>query len=681
MDKSFLRALFWALLVFMVWQIIALRIWPQATPSPSPASGDGATPAEVAGQDTNGEQAPHETSDGAKQADVVASAPAGAFHAEKVDAESVTLGSTNGFKESPYRMEMRLSNSGASVETVELSDHRQTIKEKKRYTFLSPITSDGEEWRSLAVEQVTIDNHTVSLDGPVWRLRKYDTDDGEAAEFTATVLRGDTPALELVRTIALPRQPIAEKRHDVHVSLTLRNLTDEAMTVIIQQRGAVGVASAGSFTPDQKVFAAVRSEGYVKLSREMFKKISKGDWVKLYRYEANANEPLQWYGTGNLYFTCTVRPVGDDGTSDADWVAEVEGNDLDESSTTADDVTTRMTTRSLALEGGASRTLSAQMYIGPKDRDAFANSGNEDYVQLDYMLQIKDGYGSCTFNFLTDAMIRLLNWLESICGNFGVAIIFLVIVVRVLLHPITKKTQVNMVKMQSGMGELQPKMEAIKKKFAGDAARIQQETMKLYREEGINPLSQMFGCLPMFLQMPIWIALYSSLRNNVAMRGRGFVWWIDDLTAPDDLYHFSPPLFGKIEVFHLLPILVGVMMFAQQKLMPKPRKPQSSSSSSQAQQAEQMQKMMPYMSLMMIFLFYKFPSGLNLYIMASSLFGAIEQWRIRKHIKARENEPPAPKVARPKAPRKGPSLFEKLQQKAEEAQKLRSQRDRGKGHK
>jgi YidC/Oxa1 family membrane protein insertase len=264
-----------------------------------------------------------------------------------------------------------------------------------------------------------------------------------------------------------------------------------------------------------------------------------------------------------------------------------------------------------------------------------------------------------------------------------VAIIFLVIIVRVILHPITKKTQVNMVKMQKNMGRMQPRIEEIKKKYANDNRKIQEETMKVYREEGINPVGQMAGCLPMLLQMPIWVALYSSLSNNVAMRCQGFVWWINDLTRPDNLFTFSHPvhvpLLGELDGFHLLPILVGITMFAQQKLMPKPTRSPSASSSQQSQQAEQMQKMMPYMSLVMIFLFYRFPSGLNLYIMTSSLFGALEQWYIRKHIKKSDLDKPAgPRPAKPNKPRKAPSFLERIAKQAEEAQRLPSKRDKKK---
>ncbi len=183
------------------------------------------------------------------------------------------------------------------------------------------------------------------------------------------------------------------------------------------------------------------------------------------------------------------------------------------------------------------------------------------------------------------------------------------------------------------------------------------------------------------IQMPIWVALYISLSNNILMRHEGFLFtWITDLTAPDALFTFgSPiviPIFGwTLPAFNLLPILVSVFMYTQQKMQPKP-KAKPNATDQQKSQQEMMQKMMPMMSIMMLFIFYKMPSGLNLYIMSSSLFGTIEQWWIRKHIKEREktgtlHKPKKVKddrIDRPKRPGKS-SFFKRLQQMAENAQK------------
>jgi YidC/Oxa1 family membrane protein insertase len=390
---------------------------------------------------------------------------------------------------------------------------------------------------------------------------------------------------------------------------------------------------------------------------------------------------LLWWGASNLFFTFTVSPPAVAQTPEPILLNEgavVEGVDFDGDKETKTDVTSRFTSRPITIPPAGSTTLAAQVYAGAKNREAFQSIANADYLGREYMQQIREGYGSCTFSFLTDGMIWLLNKLERIFNNFGVAIIVLVLIVRTILHPITKRTQVNMMRMQQNMASVQPKMDELRKRFANEPLKLNQEMMKLYREEGISPVGQMGGCLPMLLQMPILFALYSSLRNNVAMRGRGFILWINDLTAPDVLVDFGRtihiPLLGDMTGLHLLPILVGVMMFAQQKLMPKPKRPVKQSSSAQAEQMEQMQKIMPYMSLIMIPVFYKLASGLNIYMMATSIIGMLEQWQIRKHISKEELKAPVHKP-KPDKPRRGMAFFEKIMKQAEEAQKLKSNRD------
>jgi YidC/Oxa1 family membrane protein insertase len=190
----------------------------------------------------------------------------------------------------------------------------------------------------------------------------------------------------------------------------------------------------------------------------------------------------------------------------------------------------------------------------------------------------------------------------------------------------------------------------------------------------------------MVLQMPIWIALFLSLSNNIQLRHQACVFlpWVKDLTAPDALYTFATPLViplvgWELPAFNLLPIFVSVLMYIQQKLQPKP-KPNPNASDQQRQQQEMMQKMGPMMSVMMLLIFYKMPSGLNLYIMFSSLFGALEQHRIRKHIKEKEaagtlNPVAKDTAATSKREHSGRmSWFGKLQKMAEQAHKKQARR-------
>ncbi len=216
-------------------------------------------------------------------------------------------------------------------------------------------------------------------------------------------------------------------------------------------------------------------------------------------------------------------------------------------------------------------------------------------------------------------------------GNYGVVIMVLVFLVRLVLHPVTKKSQVSMMKMQ----KLGPKMEELKKKYARDKTELNKRVMQLYKEQGVSPLSSF---LPMMIQMPIWIALWSAINAGVDLRGAAFLpFWITDLSSPDALFRFKEftiPLLGSIDSFNLLPLLMGVVMFLQQKLMPHSKAAEQTN----PQVAQQQKMMMIMMPLMFPIMLYKGPSGVNLYIMSSISAGVIEQIVIRKHIREKEQD-------------------------------------------
>jgi YidC/Oxa1 family membrane protein insertase len=197
------------------------------------------------------------------------------------------------------------------------------------------------------------------------------------------------------------------------------------------------------------------------------------------------------------------------------------------------------------------------------------------------------------------------------------------------MHPITRMSQVSM----SKFSKLAPKAEEIKKKYANNKAELNKQVMQLYKKQGASPI---MSFLPMLVQMPVWIALYSAIYASIELRGARFLpFWITDLSAPDAVVRFSTiivPLFGwKIGSLNLLPILMGVAFYLQQKLTP------SQTPAAATPEAAQQQKIM---SVMMTVLFplmlYRAPSGLNLYIMASTFAGVIEQYVIRKHIRKKE---------------------------------------------
>lgn len=184
----------------------------------------------------------------------------------------------------------------------------------------------------------------------------------------------------------------------------------------------------------------------------------------------------------------------------------------------------------------------------------------------------------------------------------------------------------------SKMGKLGPKTEEIKKKYANNKAEMNKQIMALYREQGASPI---MGFLPMLIQMPILIALWSAIYTSIDLRGAAFLpFWITDLSIPDALIKFPAitiPLLGTLDSFNLLPILMGVAMYLQQSLMP------TQGAAAANPQVAQQQKIMKIMfPLMLPIILYKGPSGVNLYFMSSTFAGVIEQHIIRKHIRDKE---------------------------------------------
>ena len=689
-DKDTLRNVLIAGGVFLITMGIISRLMPPVQPPPAAtqqaAPGSDAAPIAPA----TGTATP--ATPGAGTAGTAATAEGYTF-AEAAEAQTLYLGAalTNGVDKkappSPYRMRLALSNIGASVESATATDHAEILGSDERYGLLSLIEyPDGKQARSLAIERITIDSIELPVDNRRWHASGVtETANGQLASFSLDILQNGQPALTLTRTFKLERQQKGSGWHDLTATITVTNRSPSPHQVIVTYRGGLGLRRLGTRMDDRHVDVAVFDGARVSGARTQQTSVSSADGGTVELFAPHRDAPdsrFAWAATGNTYFTCTVAPLTPDGKDNPAQIVNVSAVDLDGSATTDDDVTIRIVSAPTTIETGQALSYPADIYLGEKDADAFRDVPR--YAARNYYYQVSQGFGSCTFTWLVEVMIWLLNTLHAIVPDYGIAIIIMVLIVRTLLHPITKKGQIGMVHMQQRTGDLAPKIAELKRKYPNDKAKVQQETMKLYREMGINPGTQLLNCLPMGLQMPIWFALFVSLSSNIGMRHEPLHFtWIRDMTAQDALYTFASPvvipLVGwELPSFNLLPLLLAVFMYAQQKLQPKP-KPNPNASAEQRQQQEMMQKMGPMMSIMMLFFFYKMPSGLNLYIMASSAFGIIEQKRIRRHIKEQEEKGPDPGPVTPKPsdgppPKKPgkPSFLERLQTMADEAQKTKA---------
>lgn len=681
--------------------LILMWVLPRLMPPPPAAAPSLSSPAETPAAATNPPSTPSST----QAADVSRPTAAGVSKdgtvgagrivvVESPEASVVFLGAgpDDGLDRkdsSPFRMRLAVSNLGAAIDSATLTDHAESLRSTERFKILAPaVAPDGGAARSLAVEKVNVAGEDVVLHDKRWHCfgpKPFDETvgdqrwQGDEVECVIELRRDEAPLLRLTRSLRLPKQDETIGRHDLFTGIRAENLSGSPLDVIVTHRGGFGLPLASSRMDDRVIDAATfDSGGFVTPSRRAFGEVAKRAGQPLPLFESAGTARLAWAATADTYFTCTLAPREAEGATGQGSIAAVTAFDADGDPASSADVSIRFVTKTVAIPAGGAATFLVDAFIGEKDGRAFKRV--PEYAARNYYFQISQNFGWCTFAILVEAMIGLLNGLYAVVRDYGVAIIILVLIVRTLLHPITKKGQVNMVRMQKVMGDFAPKMEELKKKFGNDKVRLQQETMKLYREHNINPASQMFTCLPMMLQMPIWIALYLSLSNNIRIRHEGFFMfpWVDDLTAPDALYSFASPIVVPLLGWHIasvnvLPVLQAVSMYVQMKLQPKPE-PNPNMTDQQRQQQEMMQTMMPIMCVVMLFALYSAPSGLNLYIMFSSTFGAVEQWRIRKHIKEREaagtlltKPKPVEDGAKPK--RAAPSFFERLQEMAEKAQK------------
>jgi len=243
-------------------------------------------------------------------------------------------------------------------------------------------------------------------------------------------------------------------------------------------------------------------------------------------------------------------------------------------------------------------------YLGPKERERLEQMGGDTVRSIDL--------GWSWIEPLVLGFNWLLRALYSIIPNYGIAIILLTILVRLVTMPLTNRQMRSMERMR----EVQPKVKALQEKHGADRQKQSEEMMKLYRAEGVNPLG---GCFPMILQLPVFIGLFYALRSSIQLRQAPFVGWINDLSAPETL--FTIP---GIEIpIRVLPLVMGASMVLQQKITP--------TASADPAQARMMMTIMP---IMMTVLFYQFPSGLVLYWFVSNILAISHQLLIGRRMRS-----------------------------------------------
>lgn len=519
---------------------------------------------------------------------------------------------------------------GAGLSQLDLKDYHPTIDSDEVLPLLSSL--DGER-DNLLLRDV---RGRYGLDQVNWNLRRETSDDGLVRlVFTHTTQDG----LLFTRTVT--------ERFDDYV-VDLR----------------IDVSNQGSARVDTLSLALQGARGLVdqETGSGMLVASQGPTAVAIVRNKMGENDPTEWYGSSldgdsrsiggderllsagviNNYFATVLVPRGDtdvrqvlpssifDAQALERAVAERQPRDEREaeafryelSSDFRNNAAADLSLVVLGLDIGETESFEFELYAGPKSSDIAELPG---YGYLTDVIEVSYGWGA----WINRSLLNLLRFFYGIVGNWGAAIILLTLVVKALLFPLNRKQQTGMTKYSAAMQRLKPRLDELKKKYKNNTRKFQEEQMKLLKAEGVSP--PLGGCLLMFLQFPVWISLFQILREAIELRQSSFVFWITDLSRPDEM---PLGLFG-FETLNLLPILMAAATIVQMRFQPKP------ADESQAQTQKIMGLIMP---IFMLVLLYGYSSGLSLYILTSSLIGIFEYQVIRRvwPIEGAPSSTPAP---------------------------------------
>ncbi len=679
-------------LTFYGWLFIGPKFFPELFPKPQadvaqvdgvdPAPADGEPSGNAAGTSSNEDQ----ESDGGSTPAVTASDDTDPQTNESADkpaepdapklpdfpTQTVVLGSSD--VASGYVLQVDLTSVGASVQSATLTDPRfpvaenpEKIKPRPQLRVVGNNLARNEVIKPLTKDRaaLTVDLDIESVDAAFkeqdlraslrtlnWELLETEKDVDNSNIVSGATFRIVSPdgSLEVRKIFQLQRVP-AEKLNEpdirqiygsayqLNVSIQLRNISTKTIAAQYALQGPVGlpledVENARKYRDIKVGFldeaGAVSAE--LLTASALVKDVQKErveEWSK----------PIQYAGVDVQFFAALIVPTGDQVArqSFATITPTVVTQDAESERS---DISLELKSPEFEIPADGLVQHDFQIFLGPKSQELLVQF-NADTI-IDY------GW----FGSISKFMVVLLRTFHGWGIHYGIAIVMLTILVRGMMFPISRKQAVSSKKMK----DLQPQLTAIREKHKDDKQKLAQAQMDLYREADFNPFA---GCLPVFLQLPIFISLYQALNNWVDLRMASFL-WIENLAAPDALFEmgFSLPFLGSD--FNLLPLITIVLFYAQQKMfMPPPT----------TDEMAMQQKMMNFMMIFMGFLFYRVPAGLCVYFIASSAWGMSE----RKLLEYLPEKPVDPENLEKKKKKKEGGVFSKLMKQMQEAADMQEQ--------
>jgi YidC/Oxa1 family membrane protein insertase len=451
------------------------------------------------------------------------------------------------------------------------------------------LIPEGESWsgRRMMAASLKSETGTLPLDGMVFDVMSGGTELGDGAR---VVLSGEQPAEIVFR--AQTEAGIIDRiyrfrgdRYEFETSVRASDATLPGLHEVSWTFGPGIGPTEANVQDDQQAFKASALLGE-EFHRERPAAFGR-EHVKTY------SGTLRSVAVQTKYFLAAMYPQ-------EPTRADVELTGVKQTHRVTETVTVP------AKTAGTEVTQTMRVYMGPLQYNQLKaiGAGLEQNVE----------FGWKFIHPVSHAVLWSMQKLYHIIPNYGLVVIIISVLTKVLFYRLTHKSFKSMKQMQ----DLQPRLQALKEKFGDDRRRLSEETMRLYREAGVNPLG---GCLPMLLQMPVFIALFNVFRYTIELRGAPFVGWINDLSQQDVLFHlpFTLPLIGN--AFSLLPILMGAAMFAQSKLG------QSPTGQTSTAVPPGFNTMLP---IVFTVLFYKMPSGLVIYWIINTVMSVAQQYYIVK---------------------------------------------------
>ncbi len=455
------------------------------------------------------------------------------------------------------------------------------------------------------------DSKNVTLFNPAGSPDTYFAEFGWTPEVAGTAVPNKDTVWNADRKELSPDQPITlswdngqglifERRLEIDndylitVTQRVRNQGNQAVTLfpygLVRRWG----------TPEISGFFILH-EGPIGVLSEQLEEVDYDDLAEEGEYKHKSSNG--WIGISDKYWLAALIP---------DQGIEFDGNFRHYLSEGQDRYQTDFLRQAVSVPAGGSAEVTDRLFAGAKEVDLLDAYSEQFNIPL-FDRAVDFGW----FYWITKPFFYILHFFYGVAGNYGIAILMLTLLVKLVFFPLANKSYRSM----SAMKKLQPEMTRIREQAGDDKMRMQKEMMELYKKEKVNPMS---GCLPIIVQIPVFFALYKVLFVSIEMRHAPFYGWIQDLSAPDPttifnlfgLLPFDPPSFLMIGIW---PLLMGITMFLQTKLNPQPADPVQA-------------KVMLFLPLMFIFLFATFAAGLVIYWTWNNVLSIAQQWVIMRRM-------------------------------------------------